>query len=137
MKKTHLDFIQHVEEHRKNKLTQDKAKREEVIYNADVFLGRKSVELGYEFIFFNCLRSLIWLIGISLADNLGDYQSVLHKEFPKANIVNITSKSPLQMYKETLGLAINFLQSNNSVVTMTPEEQKAAILSKYHEYFKK
>lgn len=45
MKKTHTDFIHHVEEHRDKKLV-EKAKREELIYNADVFLGRKSVELG-------------------------------------------------------------------------------------------
>lgn len=74
---------------------------------------------------------------ISLADQVGDYHSVLHKEFPKAEIVNMTSKSQLQRYKEALGVTISFLKSENSVLTMTAEEQKAAIISKYKEFFKK
>ena len=43
---THEDFINHVESYRKKKITLDDAKRREVIYNADVFIGKKSVELG-------------------------------------------------------------------------------------------
>jgi len=118
LKKTHNEFIHHVEEHRKNKLLQDKEKRKELIYNADVFLGRRSIELG-------------------LADNVGDYHSVLYNEFPQAKIVNITSKSVMQQYREALGLTISELKSRNSIVTMTPEEQRDAIISKYNEFFKK
>lgn len=46
LKAVHEDFIEHVEAHRKKKITLDDAKRREIIYNADVFNGKRAVELG-------------------------------------------------------------------------------------------
>lgn len=51
-------FVDHVEKYRKDKFKISREQREKLIYNSDLFLGKKSVELG-------------------LADQLGGYVDVL------------------------------------------------------------
>lgn len=47
-KKTHDNFVEHVEAHRKTKISISPAQRGEQVYNADIWLGKKVVELGYK-----------------------------------------------------------------------------------------
>lgn len=58
-------FVEHVEKYRKDKFKISKEQRNKEIYNSDVFLGKKSVDLG-------------------LADNVGNYMEILKKDFPNA-----------------------------------------------------
>eukprot|EP00331_Platyophrya_macrostoma_P004869 CAMPEP_0176416270 /NCGR_PEP_ID=MMETSP0127-20121128/6257_1 /TAXON_ID=938130 /ORGANISM="Platyophrya macrostoma, Strain WH" /LENGTH=276 /DNA_ID=CAMNT_0017796335 /DNA_START=31 /DNA_END=861 /DNA_ORIENTATION=- len=118
LKRTHQDFIDHVETHRSKKITLDQQKRNEVVYNADVFLGSKCVELG-------------------LADKLGNYESVLFREFPDAKIVNVTSKTTAEKYRDAFQTSTQFLKSEDNLLTMTPEQQIKELVSRYTESLKK
>jgi len=92
LKDTHTKFIKHVENHRDKKIKVAPEEREAKIYQADIWLGKRVVELG-------------------LADHLGSYEAVLYKEFPTARIVNVTTKSRMERLRETFRSVVKITTS--------------------------
>jgi len=70
---THESFIKHVEAHRDSKIKIKKEERKSKLYEGDVWIGNKSIELG-------------------LADKLGTYESVIYKDFPGVSPKDVTAK---------------------------------------------
>jgi len=117
LKDTHTKFIKHVENHRDKKIKVAPEEREAKIYQADIWLGKRVVELG-------------------LADHLGSYEAVLYKEFPTARIVNVTTKSRMERLRETFRSVVKITTSSNSSLDSLSKTQKIRlILSEYQRLF--
>jgi len=80
-KPIHDLFIKHVEEYRGKKITIPTEKRDEKLYQAEVWTGKHAVELG-------------------LADELGTFEEVLPKEFPRSKLVEVTHLSFVERIRE-------------------------------------
>ncbi|KAM3147128.1 hypothetical protein pb186bvf_000844 [Paramecium bursaria] len=77
---THNKFIQHIENHRSYQIKIPQDQRKSIIYHAYVFNGEKAMELG-------------------LADEIGDYQSVLKQLHPDASLLDVHTESKWQKLK--------------------------------------
>lgn len=92
-KKLHAVFIDHIERHRGDKIKVPKDKRLDEIYNGNVWVGKDSINLG-------------------LADELGTYEQILRKNFPKAELVYVNEITSMERFRSNMKMIMSKFESS-------------------------
>lgn len=88
----HQGFIQHIESFRDRKIKVPKEERYQKLYQGGIWTGKEAVELG-------------------LVDGIGTFQEILAKDFPDAKLVEVTTSTPLEKFRERVALVQNKITS--------------------------
>ncbi len=96
VKEIHELFKEHVIKHRGDKLTTDSDELD-YIYNSNIFLGDESLRLG-------------------LVDKIGDYKSVLKREYPKLKIQDYSDHSDIIKKDVINSIGATALYSSGNII---------------------
>lgn len=104
-KPVHEEFIKHVEKYRGKKITIPEDKRSDKLYQAEVWVGKHAVELG-------------------LADELGTFEEVLPKQFPKAKLVEVTHLTFVEKLRENARILFSSLMKEDKATEVNMDALK-------------